>query len=205
MASAARPWSLALSRRLAVRCSTTPRSIIAERPAAYRYRGRELPPFAASAFSCSRTSTGSSSRFFSSSSSGSGNAPAPVDSSSTVQADVGDSRHADVPGTGGSDAYIMAYTCGVCEHRTAKKFSKRAYHHGVVIITCPSCGNRHLIADRLGWFDDKETDIESMLRDRGEEVIRLGGTGASSSDGGDPLVELDGLLDEMAAKQQAKS
>mmetsp|Transcript_105415 Transcript_105415/g.251050 ORF Transcript_105415/g.251050 Transcript_105415/m.251050 type:complete len:187 (-) Transcript_105415:159-719(-) len=78
-----------------------------------------------------------------------------------------------LPGTRAEEAYALAYTCGVCNHRSAKKISKRAYHHGVVIITCPSCGNRHLIADRLGWFEDEGTDIEDMMKTKGEEIVKL--------------------------------
>eukprot|EP00440_Ansanella_granifera_P040473 gb/GFBE01043897.1/.p1 GENE.gb/GFBE01043897.1/~~gb/GFBE01043897.1/.p1 ORF type:complete len:205 (+),score=39.74 gb/GFBE01043897.1/:1-615(+) len=78
-----------------------------------------------------------------------------------------------LPGTRAEEAYAIAYTCNVCDERSAKKISKRAYHHGVVIITCPSCKNRHLIADRLGWFEDEGTDIEKMMREKGEEVVHL--------------------------------
>jgi protein import protein ZIM17 len=27
--------------------------------------------------------------------------------------------------------------------------SKQGYHHGTILITCPGCKNRHLIADHL--------------------------------------------------------
>jgi len=55
-------------------------------------------------------------------------------------------------------------------------FTKQAYHEGIVIIECPGCKNRHLIADNLGWFKDDRTEegvlrnIEDMMRRKGETV-----------------------------------
>jgi len=78
-----------------------------------------------------------------------------------------------VLGTKAEEAYALAFTCNVCNGRSAKKISKRAYHHGVVIVICPHCENKHLIADHLKWFGDEETDIEAIMREKGEEVVRL--------------------------------
>eukprot|EP00435_Cladocopium_sp_Y103_P065619 s23_g27.t1 len=78
-----------------------------------------------------------------------------------------------VPGTRAEEAYAIALTCKVCDQRSIKKISKRAYHHGVVIITCPQCQNRHLIADRLEWFQDGGTDIEQMMKEKGEKAVKL--------------------------------
>jgi len=40
--------------------------------------------------------------------------------------------------------------------------SKQAYDTGVVLVRC-KCDKLHLIADRLGWFDDGGTDVEKIL------------------------------------------
>lgn len=45
---------------------------------------------------------------------------------------------------------LAAFTCGRCEYRTIKKFSKHAYTKGIVIVECPNCHVKHLLADHLG-------------------------------------------------------
>jgi hypothetical protein len=65
---------------------------------------------------------------------------------------------------------LMMYTCGKCEVRSAKAFSKVAYTQGVVIVECPGCRARHLIADNLGWFGTKGT-IEEFAKERGETIL----------------------------------
>ena len=97
--------------------------------------------------------------------------------------------------------YSITFTCKVpeCDERTSHMFSKRAYHHGIVIIQCPKCQNRyvffakrtavyprisnnhltcdgrsrHLIADNLGWFKDERTGQGS--RRNIEEIMRSKG------------------------------
>lgn len=68
------------------------------------------------------------------------------------------------------DLYMM-FTCGVCDTRAAKGFSRQAYENGVVIVRCPSCQNQHLVADHHGWFGEKGT-IEDFLMEKGEGVAK---------------------------------
>ena len=65
------------------------------------------------------------------------------------------SQFMDVPGvkTEG-DKMVLMFTCTVCDTRSARKISKQAYHHGIVLVRCGGCKNRHLIADRMGVFED---------------------------------------------------
>jgi hypothetical protein len=76
---------------------------------------------------------------------------------------------------------IMAFTCTaklpppstdstelkMCNTRAVKAFSKAAYEKGVVIVQCPSCKNRHLIADNLNWFGEEPTNVEKFAREKG--------------------------------------
>jgi len=82
--------------------------------------------------------------------------------------------HEKIPGAkhGGAKLAIM-YTCTVCDTRSAKVFTKQAYEKGVVIVRCPGCDNQHLIADRLGWFEDESWDVERLMKERGEGMVKL--------------------------------
>mmetsp|Transcript_24561 Transcript_24561/g.30180 ORF Transcript_24561/g.30180 Transcript_24561/m.30180 type:complete len:291 (+) Transcript_24561:34-906(+) len=77
------------------------------------------------------------------------------------------SGFSDIPGAqhGGKKLAIL-FTCKICETRSAKQFTERAYKHGVVMCRCPKCENLHLIADRLGFFEDGSWDIESVMKDK---------------------------------------
>jgi mitochondrial protein import protein ZIM17 len=72
------------------------------------------------------------------------------------------------------------FTCTECNTRAVKGFSRLAYEKGVVLVTCPGCQNRHLIADNLGWFNKAATNIETILAAKGEEVQKLSAEGRLS-------------------------
>lgn len=71
----------------------------------------------------------------------------------------------------------ITFTCTVdeCGHRSSHEFSKRSYTKGIVIVQCPGCKNRHLIADNLSWFTETEQEprtIEQMIEAKGGKVRR---------------------------------
>lgn len=65
---------------------------------------------------------------------------------------------------------MIAFTCKKCDTRSSHTFSKQAYHKGSVLIQCPGCKNRHLIADNLGVFRDNKVSVEDLLKAQGESV-----------------------------------
>lgn len=83
----------------------------------------------------------------------------------------------DIPGatSGSGKKLAIVFTCNVCNTRSAKKFSEQAYLNGVVMVRCPGCESLHLIADRLGFFEDRGEDgsgwdIEKAMKNMGENV-----------------------------------
>lgn len=65
---------------------------------------------------------------------------------------------------------MLAFTCNKCETRSSHAFSKQSYTKGTVLIQCPGCKNRHLIADNLKIFRDTNVNLEDILRAKGELV-----------------------------------
>ncbi|KPI88345.1 hypothetical protein ABL78_2584 [Leptomonas seymouri] len=78
-------------------------------------------------------------------------------------------------GPAGGDM-VAAFTCGPCDYRMVKRFSKHAYTKGIVIVECPNCHVKHLLADNLGWLEDEAKNIEDFLREKGESFTRIDGT-----------------------------
>ena len=66
----------------------------------------------------------------------------------------------------------MTFTCVPCGTRSAHNISKQGYHHGSVLITCPSCRNRHIISDHLNIFGNREVTVEDLMKERGMLVKR---------------------------------
>ncbi|CAG5184836.1 uncharacterized protein ALTATR162_LOCUS11106 [Alternaria atra] len=67
-------------------------------------------------------------------------------------------------------SYELTFTCNACKTRSSHRLSKQGYHHGTVLIQCPGCKNRHLIADHLKVFSDKSVTIEDLMREKGSLV-----------------------------------
>ncbi|ODV85463.1 hypothetical protein CANARDRAFT_181545, partial [[Candida] arabinofermentans NRRL YB-2248] len=65
---------------------------------------------------------------------------------------------------------MIAFTCKKCDTRSSHQMSKQAYSSGTVLIQCPGCKNRHLIADHLKIFSDDRINIEDILSAKGESV-----------------------------------
>ncbi|KAJ8901461.1 hypothetical protein NDN08_007307 [Rhodosorus marinus] len=75
------------------------------------------------------------------------------------------------------DKLGISFTCGKCDTRISKKVKRQSYTEGVVIIECPTCKSRHLIADNLGWYKDwtgsTMGNIEQLADKLGQKVIRV--------------------------------
>eukprot|EP00889_Picochlorum_renovo_P005812 jgi/Picre1/32842/NNA_008171.t1 len=68
---------------------------------------------------------------------------------------------------------MILYTCGKCETRSAKAFSKRAYEKGIVIVTCPGCISEE------GQDKEQEgsgSNIEDIARERGISFVGVSNT-----------------------------
>lgn len=110
-------------------------------------------------------------------------AASPEESQTSGQTPATASQNTEVPGgagknyskTGLAPHYELTFTCLPCGTRSAHHVSKQGYHHGAVLITCPSCRNRHVISDHLGIFGNVTKEgggrtIEDILREKGQLV-----------------------------------
>ncbi|KAM3162272.1 DNL-type domain-containing protein [Lachancea thermotolerans] len=65
---------------------------------------------------------------------------------------------------------MIAFTCKKCNNRSSHTMSKQAYTKGTVLIQCPGCKSRHLIADHLKIFSDDHITVEDIMNAKGESV-----------------------------------
>ncbi|UNI14930.1 hypothetical protein JDV02_001508 [Purpureocillium takamizusanense] len=96
---------------------------------------------------------------------------------SGADAPASEGERPDVPSSssraGQNQAYYqLSFTCVPCGHRSHHNVSKQGYHGGSVLITCPSCRNRHVISDHLGIFGDRSITVEDLMREKGNLVKR---------------------------------
>jgi DNL zinc finger len=101
---------------------------------------------------------------------------------------------------------LIGFTCKVCNERSHHVMSKLAYTKGVILIECPGCQNRHLIADNLGWFRDGKTTIEDLVKEKGEGIRKVIVAEDGSEHGGKLMEWLpDIVADEKEKKERAKA
>jgi len=90
----------------------------------------------------------------------------------------------------------MLFTCGQCETRAVRGFSRQAYENGVVIVTCPGCQSKHVVADRMGWFGEPGS-VEDFIAQKGEEKAQGDGStkvtrgSVKLAEGEDGTLEID--------------
>jgi DNL zinc finger len=92
----------------------------------------------------------------------------------TTPNDVNATTVLSIPGAQkGGRKLALVYTCTICDTRSVKQFTERAYRHGVVIVTCPKCRRQHLIADHLGYFDEKAKpfDLAATAAAKGHVMV----------------------------------
>ncbi|CAO1626551.1 unnamed protein product [Jaminaea pallidilutea] len=94
----------------------------------------------------------------------------------------------------------LTFTCAVqdCGHRSSHEFSKRSYEKGIVIVQCPQCKNRHLIADHFSWFHDQSKTVEQLVKEKGGRVRRGNMLAADGQDQGETMEILSDTEAEQA-------
>ncbi|CAI5760144.1 unnamed protein product [Candida verbasci] len=65
---------------------------------------------------------------------------------------------------------MIQFTCNICDKRSSHTMSKQAYQYGTVLVQCPSCKSRHLIADNLGFIDREKFNLQDYLKEKGESI-----------------------------------
>jgi mitochondrial protein import protein ZIM17 len=91
--------------------------------------------------------------------------------------------------------YQLTFTCLPCGHRSSHNISKQGYHRGSVLISCPSCRNRHVISDHLKIFGDRDITVEDLMKEKGRLVKK----GTLGEDG-----DIEFWRDELPPKEEGE-
>lgn len=69
----------------------------------------------------------------------------------------------------------LSFTCNICEDRSTYKINRVSFMHGIVVLWCQSCNQKHLIADNLGKLDFPEfgRNLEEYMAKQGTPVRRV--------------------------------
>lgn len=110
---------------------------------------------------------------------------APSNNNNSNNNDDGDG---DGDGKAEKPSYHLSFTCKKCDTRSGHVISKQAYHGGTVLVQCPGCKSRHLIADHLKVsvkriyfyiynankttkiFSDERVTLEDILAKKGQTI-----------------------------------
>eukprot|EP00008_Paramoeba_atlantica_P014555 CAMPEP_0201496786 /NCGR_PEP_ID=MMETSP0151_2-20130828/61659_1 /ASSEMBLY_ACC=CAM_ASM_000257 /TAXON_ID=200890 /ORGANISM="Paramoeba atlantica, Strain 621/1 / CCAP 1560/9" /LENGTH=137 /DNA_ID=CAMNT_0047886873 /DNA_START=129 /DNA_END=542 /DNA_ORIENTATION=- len=84
---------------------------------------------------------------------------------------------------------MASFVCNVCQTRNSHSFAKSSYEKGVVLARCPGCQNLHLVADNLGWFSKQKKNLETMLKERGEDYLKFNDEGTFEAALNDKIVQ----------------
>ena len=92
------------------------------------------------------------------------------------------------------------FTCGRCDVRQSKVFTRMAYEQGVVVVKCNGCGVQHIMANNLGYFKDmtgkRAVNVEDLLLAKGERVDnRLSEAGVGELKLADATEREDGTIE----------
>ncbi|KAI9340367.1 DNL zinc finger-domain-containing protein [Pilaira anomala] len=117
-----------------------------------------------------------------------------------TKATLFEKQQEDVPTIDPNHKMLIGFTCKVCQDRSHHVMSKHSYTKGVVLIQCPGCKNRHLIADNLGWFRDGKTNIEDLVKEKGEAIRHV----VVDDQGVERLGDLLEWLPEIAQEEKLK-
>jgi protein import protein ZIM17 len=58
--------------------------------------------------------------------------------------------------------YDMTFTCKKCLERSSHRITKQAYHFGTVLVNCPGCKGRHLIADHMKVSLGRVSNVDGL-------------------------------------------